>query len=94
LKLPAVYAGIRMLLVAPSRRNADRRTAISAAGQEQGNERVFLHQALAAKGTLNVSVSGIGSPQAADGSGGQGQQAQEGNSRTQGPQVDLAPAAN
>jgi len=28
---------------------------------------------------------------AADGSGGQGQQAQEGNSRTQGPQVDLAP---
>ncbi|HEY1423727.1 MAG TPA: hypothetical protein VGF20_09755, partial [Candidatus Acidoferrum sp.] len=40
---------------------------------------------------LNISISGAGSPQAADASDGQGQQAQEGNSRTQGPQVDLAP---
>jgi len=89
LKLPAVYAGIRMLLVAPPGVTLTG-DGISAAGQEQGMN-VFLHQALAAKGALNVSVSGIGSPQAADGPGGQGQQAQEGNSRTQGPQVDLAP---
>ena len=89
LKLPAVYAGIRMLLVAPPGVTLTG-DGISAAGQEQGMN-VFLHQALAAKGALNVSVSGVGSPQAADGPGGQGQQAQEGNSRTQGPQVDLAP---
>jgi hypothetical protein len=53
---------------------------------------VFIHEALSAKSALNVSVSGVGSPQAAEASDGQGQQsAQEGNSRAQGPQVDLAP---
>jgi len=89
LKLPAVYAGMRMLLVAPPGVTLTG-DGISAAGQEQGMN-VFLHEALAAKGTLNISVSGAGSPQAADASAGQGQQTQEGNSRTQGPQVDLAP---
>jgi hypothetical protein len=89
LKLPAVYAGMRMLLVAPPGVSLTG-DGISAAGQEQGMN-VFLHEALAAKGALNISVSGAGSPQAADASDGQGQQAQEGNSRTQGPQVDLAP---
>ena len=52
---------------------------------------VFLHDPLAAKGSLTVSVSGVGSPASADASG--GQQAQQGNSRTEpeGQQVNLAP---
>jgi len=75
-KLPAVYAGMRMLLVAPPGVTLTG-DGISAAGQEQGMN-VFLHEALAAKGALNISVSGAGSPQAAAASDGQGQQAQEG----------------
>jgi hypothetical protein len=90
LKLPAVYSGMRMLLVAPPGITFSG-DGITAAGQEQGMN-VFIHEALSAKGALNVSVSGVGSPQAAEASGGQGQQsAQDGNSRAQGPQVDLAP---
>jgi hypothetical protein len=90
LKLPAVYAGMRMLLVAPPGVTLTGE-GISAAGQEQGMN-VFLHEPLAAKGLLAISVSGVGSPQAADASDGQGpQQGQEGNSRTQGQQVDVAP---
>src|SRR5258708_17118033 len=86
LKLPAVYAGIRMLLVAPPGVTLTG-DGISAAGQEQGMN-VFLHQPVAAKGALNVSVSGIGSPQPPNAPGVDAHQAQEGNSRTQGPQVD------
>jgi hypothetical protein len=90
LKLPAVYAGMRMLLVAPPGVTLTGE-GISAAGQEQGMN-VFLHEPLAAKGSLAISVSGVGSPQAAEASDGQGQQqGQEGNSRTQGQQVDVAP---
>jgi hypothetical protein len=90
LKLPAVYAGMRMLLVAPPGITLTGE-GISAAGQEQGMN-VFLHEPLAAKGSLAISVSGVGSPQAAEASDGQGQQqGQEGNSRTQGQQVDVAP---
>jgi hypothetical protein len=88
-KLPATYSGMRMLLVAPPGVTLSG-PGISAAGQEQGMN-VFLHEALAAKAALNVSVSGVGVPQAAEAADGQGQPAQEGNSRTQGPQVDLAP---
>jgi hypothetical protein len=88
-KLPATYPGMRILLVAPPGVTLTGE-GISAAGQEQGMN-VFLHDALAAKGSLAVSVSGVGSPQAAEAADGQGQQAQEGNSRTQGQQVDVAP---
>ena len=51
---------------------------------------VFLHEPLAAKAALTVSVSGVPTAQPGDSSG---QQAQEGNSRTepQGQQVNLAP---
>jgi hypothetical protein len=86
LKLPAVYAGMRMLLVAPPGVTLTG-DGISAAGQEQGMN-VFLHDALAAKASLAVSVSGVGSPQPADAADSQGQ---EGNSRTQGQQVDVGP---
>ncbi len=90
LKLPATYAGMRMLLVAPPGVTLTGE-GISAAGQEQGMN-VYLHDALAAKGALSVSVSGVGSPQAAEAADAPGQQqGQEGNSRTQGPQVDVAP---
>jgi hypothetical protein len=90
LKLPAVYAGMRMLLVAPPGVTLTGE-GISAAGQEQGMN-VFLHNALAAKSALAVSVSGVGAPQAAEAADSQGQQqGQEGNSRTQGQQVDVAP---
>jgi len=89
-KLPATYAGMRLLLVAPPGVTLTG-DGISAAGQEQGMN-VFLHDALAAKGLLAVSVSGVGSPQAAEAADSQGQQqGQEGNSRTQGQQVDVAP---
>ncbi|HET7107768.1 MAG TPA: carboxypeptidase-like regulatory domain-containing protein [Candidatus Acidoferrum sp.] len=90
LKLPATYAGMRMLLVAPPGVTLTG-DGISAAGQEQGMN-VYLHDPLAAKGSLTVSVSGVGSPQPAEAADAQGQQqGQEGNSRTQGPQVDVAP---
>jgi hypothetical protein len=90
LKLPAAYGGMRILLVAPPGVTL-MGDGISAAGQEQGMN-VFLHDALAAKTSLTVSVSGVGSPQAAAAGDGQGQQqGQEGNSRTQGQQVDVAP---
>jgi hypothetical protein len=90
LKLPAAYPGMRMLLVAPPGVTLTG-DGITPAGQEQGMN-VFLHDALAAKGSLAVSVSGVGSPQAAEAADGQGQQqGQEGNSRTQGQQVDIAP---
>jgi hypothetical protein len=90
-KLPATYSGMRMLLVAPPGVTITG-DGVTAAGQEQGMN-VFIHEALAAKAALTVSVSGVGSPAAADSSAGQGQQApqQEGNSRTQGEQVEVAP---
>ena len=54
-KLPAVYSGMRMLLVAPPGVTLTG-DGISAAGQEQGMN-VFLHAALAAKGALTVSIA-------------------------------------
>jgi len=88
-KLPAAYGGVRLLLVAPPGVTLAGE-GVSPAGQEQGMN-VFLHDPLAAKGSLAVSVSGVASPVAADSAG--GQQAQEGNSRTEpeGQQVNLAP---
>jgi hypothetical protein len=88
-KLPAAYAGMRLLLVAPPGITLTGE-GISAAGQEQGMN-VFLHEPLAAKAALTVSVSGV--PTSLPGDSG-GQQAQEGNSRTEQPQgqeVSLAP---
>ena len=90
LKLLAAYPGMRMLLVAPPGVTLTG-DGISAAGQEQGMN-VFLHDALAVKASLAVSVSGVGSPQAAEAADSPGQQqGQEGNSRTQGQQVNAAP---
>jgi hypothetical protein len=85
-KLPAMYGGMRLLLVAPPGVTLTG-DGVTAAGQEQGMN-VFVHDALAAKGSLTVAVAGIGSAPADGG----GQQAgQEGNSRAQGQEVDVAP---
>lgn len=87
-KLPAIYDGMRLLLVAPPGVTVTG-DGVTAAGQEQGMS-VFLHDPLAAKGALTVSVAGVGSPPA-DNGGDQQQAAQEGNSRAQGQEVDVAP---
>lgn len=87
-KLPAEYGGMRVLLVAPPGVTLTG-DGVKAAGQEQGMN-VFLHDPLAAKGALTVSVAGVGSAPA-DNGGDQQQAGQEGNSRTQGQEVDVAP---
>jgi hypothetical protein len=89
LKLPATYAGMKLLVVVPPG-VAVTGDGLTSAGQEQGMM-VFTHDPLAAKSALSVSLSGVGSPQSAA-AGGQGQDsAQEGNSRT-GPEVTAAPS--
>jgi len=85
-KLPATYGGMRLLLVAPPGVTLTG-DGVTPAGQEQGMN-VFVHDPLPAKGMLTVSVAGVGST---PGDGGGQQAGQEGNSRTQGQEVDVAP---
>lgn len=90
LKLPATYAGAKILVVAPPGVTVTGE-GLTSAGQEQGMM-VYSHDPLPAKGVLSVSLSGVGSAPASDG-GGQGQGgAQEGNSRTGGQEVIAAPS--
>ena len=94
--LPACYHDVKMLVVAPPGITLIG-DGLAASGQEQGMM-VYTHAPLAAKATLMVNVSGIGTPQqAADAGnggdqgaaqGGQGGMPQQGNSRT-GPQQDI-----
>lgn len=89
LKLPATYAGGKLLVVVPPGVTVTG-DGLTSAGEEQGMM-VFTHDPLAAKASLSVSLSGVGSP-SAGGGGGQGQEGgQEGNSRT-GPEVTAAPS--
>ena len=87
-KLPATYAGAKLLVVAPPGVNVTG-DGLTAAGQEQGMM-VYTHDPLPAKGVLSVSVSGVGTAAPAD-AGGEGS-AQEGNSRTGGQEVIAAPS--
>jgi hypothetical protein len=88
-KLPATYAGMKLLVVVPPGITVTG-DGLTSAGQEQGMM-VFTHDPLVAKSALSISLSGVGSPQSAA-AGGQGQEpAQEGNSRT-GPEVTAAPS--
>jgi hypothetical protein len=92
LKLPASYAGVKLLVVVPPGVTVTG-DGLASAGQEQGMM-VYTHGPLPAKGVLSVSLSGVGSPAASDSGGGgqgQGEPAQEGNSRT-GPEVTAAPS--
>lgn len=88
LKLPATYAGGKLLVVVPPGVTVTG-DGLTSAGQEQGMM-VFTHDPLAAKAWLSVSLSGVGSPSAGGGSQGQ-EGGQEGNSRT-GPEVTAAPS--
>lgn len=89
LKLPATYAGMKLLVVVPPGVTVTG-DGLTSAGQEQGMM-VFTHDPLAAKAALSVSLSGVGSPQSASAGQGQDTAAQEGNSRT-GPEVTAAPS--
>jgi len=68
-KIPASYAGMRLLLVAPPGVSL-RADGLQSGGMEQGMM-VYSHEALAAKAALEVTVSGQAS-QAADAGGGGG----------------------
>jgi hypothetical protein len=74
-KIPTTYPGARLLIVAPPgvQISAD---GLQPAGQEQGMN-VYTHDALAAKATLAVSISGTAPPPSAAGGGDSGQQAQD-----------------
>jgi len=87
IKLPATYAGTKLLVVAPPGIAVSADGLVSA-GQEQGMM-VYTHDPLPIKGVLAVNLSGVGA--AAPDSGGQGG-AQEGNSRTGGQEVIAAPS--
>ncbi len=82
-KLPALYSGMRLLLVAPPGITLTGE-GINPAGQEQGMM-VYTHQPLAAKSALSLTIAGAGTPQSASSDGAQQQQQevpQQGNSRT------------
>jgi hypothetical protein len=87
--LPAIYAGAKLLVVVPPGVTVTG-DGLTSAGQEQGMM-VYTHDPLPAKGVLAVSLSGVGSAPADAGGQGQGS-AQEGNSRTGGPEVIAAPS--
>jgi hypothetical protein len=91
LKLPATYAGAKLLVVVPPGISVTG-DGLSSAGQEQGMM-VFTHDPLAAKGVLAINLAGVGAAPATDG-GGQspGGGGQEGNSRTGGQEVTSAPS--
>ncbi len=93
-KLPTAFPGMKLLVVAPVGVTLTG-DGLAAAGQEQGML-VFSHEPLAAKASLTVTVSGVGSPQpaeagAGDQSQGGGQMPQEGNSRTGGQDIQAVP---
>jgi hypothetical protein len=88
LKLPASYAGVKLLVVVPPGVNVTG-DGLTSAGQEQGMM-VYTHEPLAPKAALSVSVSGVGAPPSdAQGSA---DNAQEGNSRNGGQEVLAAPS--
>jgi hypothetical protein len=87
-KLPATYAGTKILVVVPPGVSVTG-DGLTAAGQEQGMM-VFTHEPLPAKGALAVNLSGIASGRPA--SDDQAAAGQEGNSRQGGPDVIAAPA--
>ena len=88
LKLPATYPGVKLLVVAPPGVTISG-DGLQPAGQEEGMM-VYTHEALAAKASLTVNISGVGSPQQSAGSGAQPQQ-QEGNSRANNENIQAVP---
>lgn len=89
-KLPATYGGVKMLVVAPPGVTVSG-DGLKPVGQEQGMM-VYTHDPLAAKASFTLQLSGVGSPQAAEAAGDQGQQpGQEGNSRAQEENIQAVP---
>ena len=89
IKLPAVYGGAKLLVVAPPGVSVAG-DGLTPAGQEQGMM-VYTHEPLAAKASLAVQLSGASSAPAAAG-GAEGQQGgQEGNSRTESENIQAVP---
>jgi hypothetical protein len=88
LKLPATYPGVKLLVVAPPG-VAVSGDGLQPAGQEEGMM-VYTHEPLAAKASLTVNVSGVGSPQQSAGGVAQSQQ-QEGNSRSGSENIQAVP---
>jgi hypothetical protein len=88
LKLPATYPGVKLLVVAPPGVSISG-DGLQSAGQEEGMM-VYTHEALAAKASLTVNISGVGSPQQSAGSGAPPQQ-QEGNSRANNENIQAVP---
>ena len=89
LKLPATYPGVKLLVVAPPGVTVSG-DGLQPAGQEEGMM-VYTHEPLAAKASLTVNISGVGSPQRSAGSGAQSQE-QEGNSRSGNENIQAVPA--
>jgi hypothetical protein len=87
LKLPATYPGVKLLVVAPPGVTVSG-DGLQPAGQEEGMM-VYTHEPLAAKASLTVNISGVGSPQQSAG-GGQSQQ-QEGSSRSGSENIQAVP---
>jgi hypothetical protein len=88
LKLPATYPGVKLLVVAPPGVTVTG-DGLQPAGQEEGMM-VYTHEPLAAKASLTVNISGVGSPQRSAGSGAQSQE-QEGNSRSGNENIQAVP---
>jgi hypothetical protein len=88
LKLPATYPGVKLLVVAPPGVTVSG-DGLQPAGQEEGMM-VYTHEPLAAKASLTVNISGVGSPQQSAGGGQQSQQ-QEGNSRSGNENIQAVP---
>lgn len=88
LKLPATYPGVKLLVVAPPGVTVSG-DGLQPAGQEEGMM-VYTHEPLAAKASLTVNISGVGSPQQSAGGGAQSQQ-QEGNSRSGNENIQAIP---
>jgi hypothetical protein len=88
LKLPATYPGVKLLVVAPPGVTVSGE-GLQPAGQEEGMM-VYTHEPLAAKASLTVNISGIGSPQQSASAGTQSQE-QQGNSRTGNENIQAVP---
>jgi len=88
LKLPATYPGVKLLVVAPPG-VAVSGQGLQPAGQEEGMM-VYTHEPLAAKASLIVNLSGVGSPQQSVSAGSQPPE-QQGNSRTSSENIQAVP---
>jgi hypothetical protein len=91
-KLPAVYADAHLLVVAPPGMQVTG-DGLQPAGQEQGMN-IYTHAPIAAKASLAVTLSGIPAPIAGtsnESSGQATQEAPQGNSRAESPNVQAIP---